>query len=382
MNNKEEMFKIQGYNNFKCTAEKCKFTCCEGWDICVDEDTFDKWNSLQTDKDYILKQVEKRKSGRLEGYVINKETHEVCPFLENDGLCKIIKNHGEEHLALTCRTFPRIENAIGGKKELSLSCACPEVVELISKLQTKVYVSEENLKETDGDILELRIREALINILQQDNIALDYKLIVAYQMLMELLKYKNFGKGALLNSIDKYGKKETLEEVIGDCEEIEADLEASIEEVNYLFIDIIENYKEVSVLKGPLSDISDFAEEADLEELAESWQEFKVLFEQYNNLMENCLVSKILSSCVSGDLKEMIIAFELIALEYTLVRYASFTKYILNNKKGITLQEVKDYIVVFSRVIGNNTEAAVEFIKDGFGDSILEIGYLCFITLF
>ena len=33
-----------GYNNFKCIADKCKFTCCSGWDINIDINTYEKWN--------------------------------------------------------------------------------------------------------------------------------------------------------------------------------------------------------------------------------------------------------------------------------------------------------------------------------------------------
>lgn len=382
MDNKEEVLKIQGYDNFKCTAEKCKFTCCEGWDIGIDEDTYDKWSKEDSSTEYILTNVESRKCGKREEYFINKETHESCPFLDKEGLCQIIKNHGEGYLALTCRSFPRIENVLGGKKELSLSCSCPEVVELISNISGKVELISDNGNEENRDMLEAKIRGALINIIQQENLSLDHKLIVSYQMLMELLKYKSFGKGALLNSIAKYEKRDTVEEVIADCNEIEVDLEASIEEVNYLFIDIIENYKEVSGLKELLSDISDFAEEAALEELVDNWQEFKASFEQYDRLMENCVVSKVIGSCISSDLKEMIIAFQLTILEYLLVRYAVFMKCSVSANKEVNLQDIKDYIVAFSRVIGNNTEAAIEFIKDGFGDTVLDIGYLCFIALF
>ena len=77
----------------------------------------------------------------------------------------------------------------------------------------------------------------------------------------------------------------------------------------------------------------------------------------------------------------MILSFKIIVLEYLLVRYAVFLKYCINDEK-IQNEEVKDYIVIFSRIIGNNAEAVLEFLSDGFEDPILEMGYLCFITLF
>ena len=77
----------------------------------------------------------------------------------------------------------------------------------------------------------------------------------------------------------------------------------------------------------------------------------------------------------------MILSFQLIILEYLLVRYAVFLNYCINDEK-IKNEEVKDYIVIFSRIIENNAEAVLEFLSDGFEDPILEMGYLCFITLF
>ncbi|MEG2936061.1 MAG: flagellin lysine-N-methylase [Clostridium sp.] len=382
MNNREEILKIKGYDEFKCTAEKCRFTCCAGWDIGIDDDTYVKLKQDENNTDYILNKVESKSCGKGEAYFINKETRESCPFLDEKGLCQIIKSHGEDYLSLTCKNFPGVANIFGGKKELSLTCSCPEVVEIISNVQGKVRIGEKFNEGVDKDLLEVKLRDGLVNIVEQEELSLDNKLIVGYQLLMELLKYKNFGNGALLNSIEKYNVRETVEEVIKDCDELELDLDGSIEEINYLFIDIIENYKEVEGLKELLGGISDFAEEANLEELAENWNEFKTKFKSFDELLEKCIVSKILSNCVDIDLRKMITTFELIILEYLLVRYAVFMKGAMSEDKEVNLQDVKDYVVAFSRVIGNNTEAVVEFIKDGFGDSILEIGYLCFITLF
>ena len=77
----------------------------------------------------------------------------------------------------------------------------------------------------------------------------------------------------------------------------------------------------------------------------------------------------------------MIISYQMIVLDYLLVRYALFLKYCMNEEK-LNIEDIKDYIVAFSRIIGNNTEAVKEFLEDGFGDVILEMGYLCFISLF
>ena len=127
----ENIFKILNYDKFKCIADKCEFTCCKGWEINIDNSTYNKWKNENLD--YLLEKVEVK--DKKEVYFINKENHDDCPFLDKQGLCNIVKNHGEEYLSLTCHTFPRIENVFDDRRELSLSCSCKEVVEIISNLK-------------------------------------------------------------------------------------------------------------------------------------------------------------------------------------------------------------------------------------------------------
>ena len=44
MDEKRNIVKILGYDKFKCIADKCKYTCCTGWDIEVDDRTYNKWS--------------------------------------------------------------------------------------------------------------------------------------------------------------------------------------------------------------------------------------------------------------------------------------------------------------------------------------------------
>lgn len=382
MNKEKDILKVSIYDKFKCIADKCKFTCCGGWDISVDTDTYKKLKKENDKCDYILDNIKVRNCGEENEYFIDKETHESCPFLDNHGLCQIVNNHGEEYLSLACHMFPRIENDFGDRKELSLSCACPEVVELISDISGKLNIESENYTNIKNDLLELRIRESLINIMQQDNFCLEDKLIISFQMLLGILENENSREDSCLEELEKYEDIEHVQELVNMYKEIDLNINESLEEINYLFLDIIQNYKEVHILDSLLKDISDFAENIKIKSLLDNWNDYKILFEQYNNLIENCIVSKILSSCNSNDIEEMAISYEMIIIEYLLIRYAVFLKYIMSENKEINIEDIKDYIVAFSRIIGNNNEAVIEFFEEGFGEPLLEIGYLCFITLF
>ncbi len=381
MDKEINIFKVSNYDKFKCTADKCKFTCCEGWDISIDTNTYNKWRKEKDDSDYLLNNVKVKKCDNKAEYSINKETHDPCPFLDKQGLCYIVKKHGEDYLSSTCHMFPRVENVFDYRKELLLSCSCPEVVELISGMNGKINIYSKTSSNFEYNLLELKIREALINIIQQENLNLEYKLIISFEMLVSILENESFNReDNLLEEIDKY--KNNIQNLTCTYKEIELNIDESIEEINYLFLDIIENYKEVPMFNSLLRDISSFAEEADFEMLSSKWNSYKNLLKKYNDLIENCIISKVLINCVSNDIEDFIISFQMIMIDYLLVRYAVFLKYCMSKEEEIYIEDIKDYIVAFSRIIGNNTEAVREFLKDSFDDEILEIGYLCFITLF
>ena len=381
MNKEINMLKISGYNDFKCTANKCKFTCCEGWDINIDKDTYERWEKDEKDSNYLLNGVKTKECNGKEEYFINKETFEKCPFLDCEGLCNIVKSHGEGYLSKTCHSFPRIKNDFEIKSEFSLSCACPEVIEILDKIEGKILMEPEGRNNKD-DLLELKIRETLIDIVSEEEFSLDERLLIGFDMLLNILEDESYtSEESLLEELEKYSDNEYRKEVAYVYNEIELNRVDSLVEINSLFLDIVENYREVSNLKDILENLSNFAKEANMESLSEKWEDYKEKFKEFNGILEKCIISKIYSNCISDDMEDMTLSFQLIILEYLLTRYATFLKYCVNDKK-IQSEEVKDHILIFSRIIGNNVEGILEFLNDGFEESILEMGYLCFITLF
>lgn len=381
MNKTKNILKTKGYEKFKCTADKCKFTCCKGWDINVDTNTYNKWRE-KYDLNYLLDNVRFIKSHGENNYLIKKETRGVCPMLSDEGLCNIVMNHGDEYLSLTCQSFPRIENDFEDVKELTLSCSCPEVVNIISDMKEKTCIDYNDEFSYIEDLGCLKIREALVNILQKEDISLENKLLLSYNMLFNVLDSDDLTYEELIEILDNYKSENYIKEELNKYKGYEIkDNIKHLKEINSLFIDIIENYRNVSIFEEALKDIYKFTKETNIEKIFKDWKDFKDLFKEYDNLIENCIVSKVLSSCVSDDLEEMIISFEMIILEYLLIRHSLFLRYCINIKENISSQDVKDYIVIFSRIIGNNSEAVIEFLLDIFKSEILEFDYICSLTL-
>jgi lysine-N-methylase len=138
-----------------------------------------------------------------------------------------------------------------------------------------------------------------------------------------------------------------------------------------LFIDIVQNYKEVKNFRNYLKDISELAEDLDTKSIHTQWNDFKVVFGQYEKLMENCIVSQIFANCISEDIDELIMSFQLLITEYVMVEYSAF----LNIKKEMDYNVIRDYIVIYSRIIGYNADGIKEFWEESFDEAVWDFGY-------
>ena len=190
-----------GYNNFKCIADKCKFTCCSGWDINIDINTYEKWNK---EKNKCKDMLNKLKFVDEDYIIVDKRTSETCPFLDSKGLCNIVKNNGDEYLSLTCQKFPRIENTFEEIRELTLSCSCPEVVDIIDKVKEEIILVKcDNDEDTDLPI-EIKIRDTIIKIIKEKDLSIESKLLISYRMLLNILDNEELTEEIVLDELRKY----------------------------------------------------------------------------------------------------------------------------------------------------------------------------------
>ena len=223
--------------------------------------------------------------------------------------------------------------------------------------------------------IEIKIRDTIIKIIKEKNLNIESKLLISYRMLLNILDNEELTEEVVLNELEKYNNiilQETLQN--------KNDYNKTFRTINNLFLDIIENYKNVPVLKSTLNDISQismkiYRGQIKTSELIELWDEFIDYFNKYNKLIEKLIITKVLGNCLNEDIEEVAINLELIILEYVLVRYSVFLKVFLGDKENL-LQNIKDHMVVFSRIIGNNSDAVVEFIEEQYGDILFTVEYL------
>lgn len=108
------------YNKFACIAERCRHSCCVGWEISVDGETLEKYESLG--KEDILCHIS-------DGCITLNEGR--CPFLADSGLCRIISKLGDSFISVICREHPRFYHKIGERAEGGIGASCEEAARII-----------------------------------------------------------------------------------------------------------------------------------------------------------------------------------------------------------------------------------------------------------
>lgn len=165
------------YNNFKCIAGSCRHNCCIGWEIDIDNDTY---NYYKTVKGKFGKRLFENISVEDTPHFILSKS-ERCPFLNTDKLCDIFIELGEDKLCNICNDHPRFRNFFSGYTEIGLGLCFEEAARIILTYPEKVTLKEISndhipQKTDDEEIIFLEFRQRLFDILQDRSISVNERL--------------------------------------------------------------------------------------------------------------------------------------------------------------------------------------------------------------
>lgn len=157
------------YDDFVCIADKCRHSCCIGWEIEIDDITFEKYKNVDGTFSEILKSnIDFTKTPHFK-----LDSNERCPFLNANGLCDIITNLGEEALCQICNDHPRFRNFYDGFVEIGLGLCCEEAARIILSRKEKSVLC---LPDDALSIPIIRFREKLFSILQDGTLKFDIRI--------------------------------------------------------------------------------------------------------------------------------------------------------------------------------------------------------------
>lgn len=151
------------YQQFQCIAGACTDTCCAGWEVDVDRDSYQYYKAVKGEFGKRLKSV-MVPSG--DGGCTFTLKNGRCPFLNDENLCDLYTALGEDRLCGTCAEFPRFINEYGNVREIGIAPSCKTAGELIFNCKDSVsFVLEDDGKpitgynEIDG-LLYMQLRQA------------------------------------------------------------------------------------------------------------------------------------------------------------------------------------------------------------------------------
>ena len=140
------------YSEFTCKADKCKHSCCRGWEIDIDEDTLEYYKGLDSELGCEIRQ--NIDWGEEPFFKLTPD--ERCPFLKDSGLCKIIEELGEEGLCDICRLHPRFFESVNDHNLAGVGLSCEKAAELLfEKDSLNFMICESGKKISFEELLEL-----------------------------------------------------------------------------------------------------------------------------------------------------------------------------------------------------------------------------------
>ena len=406
------------YEDFTCIADRCSFTCCREWKIGVDEDTFVKWkHTLTPDGMYDTDRGQQAKKEKLSGYVRKKDGSRViglneeknCPFLNDKKLCRLVLAYGDEILSQTCQLFPReIHTFNEDVTEYALMPSCPAVIDLLGKREHISFSGEMDTSAYRELAPLVNLRAFLMKLMEDGAHTPEHNLMKIFYVLLDLYERvedeqaKDAAEDALgldLTDMAKMYPGGFLLELSETIDGIEQTLQYSIEERNELFLDLAENYRREGLYEKYLEPVAQLAEQLSEqgidEEVVKEWQEFEVQFLKYQPLMRRFLLTELYADSLKpeGDLEEMVVQVQWIAMEYATIKHAVFLHGLLiqeegnfceegnltSCRRGISYEDMRDYMVVISRMTGYEEDDIYEYLENSFEHIIWDWGYFALI---
>lgn len=153
---------LSTFLGFKCIAGDCRHSCCIGWEIDIDEETFQSY--MKEPGPFGDRLRSSISSDPCPHFVIDE--NERCPFLNGNGLCDLILELGEDRLCDICTDHPRYRNP----GEIGIGLCCEEASRLIIEEKGPITIVDSGIVDDDEvpEFLFEKERQLMLDILNSD----------------------------------------------------------------------------------------------------------------------------------------------------------------------------------------------------------------------
>ncbi len=151
------------YKDFACIASRCRHNCCIGWEIDIDDESAERYKSVTG---VLGERMKKCINWDAEQPHFILGEGERCPFLNEQNLCDIILDLGEDAICDICTNHPRFRTYLSERTEIGLGLCCEEAARLIISREQPFALIEEGEGEysLDEDAL-MDLREEIFEIM-------------------------------------------------------------------------------------------------------------------------------------------------------------------------------------------------------------------------
>ena len=378
------------YDDFKCIANDCIDSCCIGWQINIDENTYKKYKKV---KGVFGKELNnginriRSKSSKLE-YGKMKLKDKRCSMLNEDNLCNVYINLGENYLCNTCKIYPRNINKYGEIYERNLNMSCPEVARYLVSFKNNFSfnMNEEDLSDLDKQyIVDKSYDEKLYNILWDSrSLAMEiiqfkeieiWKRIIFLKILTDKVQklideenYENYEKVLKsfrneipnINVINSLDKIKLVPKVKINFIKSVVDISEKVSRNKIKYNNLLEQYKKLFE-----NDI-----DSNFENVIKKEYEFNKYLNNEEYIMENLLIYLIykyfMGALYTKDLNKEI---NNVIISYAMIKMLLLGQYDANENK-LKEDDLVEVFYVFSRVIEHN-----KIFLDKIYEAIKEVGY-------
>ncbi len=382
---KRQVLVPQYLRNFKCIGSACEDSCCIGWRVDIDHETYKKYQKIQDEElTPLCEQYVKRNWAQNHGEPnygkIKLLKDPKCPFLNEDMLCRMQLKRGEEYLSDVCTTYPRVANIINGVLERSATMSCPEAARLallnaegIEFDEIEESANTRNIVKTNTNTQDMRsnnkpqryfweLRVFIITLLQNRNYHVNERLILLGMFFQKLQEYISNGRvndiieliASYSNVIEDGSLGESLSTIPVQYN-IQMELLKEIADKRYFMGVKNERYLECFgiFLRG-----IGYTADAKVEEIGERYQKackeyYEPFMDKHGYILENYLVNFVFKNLFPFTREETLFdSYMMLVLHYSLIKMhligmAAFYK-------GLTVELVIKLIQSFAKTVEHN----------------------------
>lgn len=199
------------FDSFRCVGGmECPDSCCHIWQVTVDKKTLKKYRKVQGELGRRMRDKIDKRTGNIEPYGPENR----CEFLNENNLCDIVLELGEDYLCNTCHTHPRHEEVYYNVRERSLAITCPIVCKelLLREEPVEIEIKEDNKKDMPDRHFDMPLysllsytRDNMLDLLKRRETGIFHRMLLicgmAHDIERRIIKRQKRKKEGFINKI-------------------------------------------------------------------------------------------------------------------------------------------------------------------------------------